>query len=201
MLTTARRTALTARRYCGGRTEPRCGDRPDWGRDGDWARCGESRCDEWRWSAVHLPRPGHVYDQTVLRALQETDDAFKAHGAASCTLELRLLESAANLIRWSLLDTGRVRARYREETSEARTKEALIDPNSVTPSMPAKTAIPMAWRISPAPLANTSGTTPAMKASEVIRMGRSRSRQASMTASSALDPSASRPADFKLVDA
>jgi multidrug efflux system outer membrane protein len=37
-----------------------------------------------------------VYDQTVLRALQETDDAFKAYGAAGNTLGLRLLESAAN---------------------------------------------------------------------------------------------------------
>lgn len=37
-----------------------------------------------------------VYDQTVLRALQETDDAFKAYGAAGSTLGLRMLESAAN---------------------------------------------------------------------------------------------------------
>ncbi|MGV8892143.1 MAG: efflux transporter outer membrane subunit [Burkholderiaceae bacterium] len=37
-----------------------------------------------------------IYDQTVLRALQETDDAFKAYGAAGSTLGLRLLESAAN---------------------------------------------------------------------------------------------------------
>lgn len=37
-----------------------------------------------------------VYDQTVLRALQETNDAFKAYGAAGTALELRLLESAAN---------------------------------------------------------------------------------------------------------
>lgn len=37
-----------------------------------------------------------VYDQIVLRALQETEDAFKAYGAAGSTLELRLLESAAN---------------------------------------------------------------------------------------------------------
>lgn len=37
-----------------------------------------------------------VYDQTVLRALQETDDAFKAYGSAGRTLELRLLESSAN---------------------------------------------------------------------------------------------------------
>jgi len=37
-----------------------------------------------------------VYDQTVLRALQETDNAFKAYGSAGNTLGLRLLESAAN---------------------------------------------------------------------------------------------------------
>ena len=37
-----------------------------------------------------------VYDQTVLRALQETDDAFKAYGTAGSTLGLRLLESTAN---------------------------------------------------------------------------------------------------------
>ncbi|MCT9809071.1 TolC family protein [Acidovorax sp. Be4] len=38
----------------------------------------------------------HVYDQTVLRALQETDDAFNAYGAASRTLALRLQEAAAH---------------------------------------------------------------------------------------------------------
>ncbi len=37
-----------------------------------------------------------VYDQTVLRALQETDDAFKVYGTAGSTLGLRLLESAAD---------------------------------------------------------------------------------------------------------
>lgn len=37
-----------------------------------------------------------AYDQTVLRALQETDDAFKAYGTAGSTLGLRLLESVAN---------------------------------------------------------------------------------------------------------
>ncbi|SDO44397.1 efflux transporter outer membrane subunit [Pseudomonas jinjuensis] len=37
-----------------------------------------------------------LYDQTVLRALQETDDAFKRYGAAGDALRLRLLESAAN---------------------------------------------------------------------------------------------------------
>ena len=36
------------------------------------------------------------YGQTVLRALQETDDAFKAYDAAGSTLGLRLLESAAS---------------------------------------------------------------------------------------------------------
>ncbi|MBD8214485.1 efflux transporter outer membrane subunit [Erwinia persicina] len=37
-----------------------------------------------------------VYDQTVLRALQETDDAFKAYDAANKTLELHQLESVAH---------------------------------------------------------------------------------------------------------
>jgi multidrug efflux system outer membrane protein len=36
-----------------------------------------------------------VYDQTVLRALQETHDAFKAYGSAGSALGLRLLASAA----------------------------------------------------------------------------------------------------------
>lgn len=37
-----------------------------------------------------------VYDQTVLRALQETDDSFKNYGAVGSTLELRLQESMAH---------------------------------------------------------------------------------------------------------
>ena len=37
-----------------------------------------------------------AYEQTILRALQEADDAFKAYGAAAGTLGLRLSESAAN---------------------------------------------------------------------------------------------------------
>ena len=53
-------------------------------------------------------------------------------------------------------------------------------PKIVTPSMPLKTAVPSDRRISaPAPCAITSGTTPRMKANEVIRIGRSRSRHAS----------------------
>ena len=44
--------------------------------------------------------------------------------------------------------------------------------------------MPMTRRTSaPAPLASTSGTTPAMNATEVITIGRSRSRQASTAAS------------------
>ena len=58
--------------------------------------------------------------------------------------------------------------------------------------MPANTAMPMAWRISaPAPLASTSGTTPAMKANDVIKIGRSRKRAASSTAASGSAPSLS----------
>ena len=57
-------------------------------------------------------------------------------------------------------------------------------PNSVTPNMPANTAVPSEWRISaPAPVATTSGKTPRMKANDVIRIGRSRSREASTVAS------------------
>lgn len=37
-----------------------------------------------------------VYDQTVLRALQETANAFEAYGAAGATVALRLKEAAAN---------------------------------------------------------------------------------------------------------
>ena len=53
--------------------------------------------------------------------------------------------------------------------------------------MPLNTAVPSERRISdPAPVARTSGTTPRMKAKEVMVMGRSRSRDAS-TAASARD--------------
>ena len=53
-----------------------------------------------------------------------------------------------------------------------------------TPSMPKKTAVPSACRISaPGPVAITSGTTPRMKAKAVIRIGRRRRRQASTAAS------------------
>ena len=56
-------------------------------------------------------------------------------------------------------------------------------PKSVTPSMPLKTAMPSERRISaPAPEATISGITPKMKASEVMRIGRSRKREASWVA-------------------
>ena len=55
--------------------------------------------------------------------------------------------------------------------------------------MPQNTAVPSAWRISaPGPVAITSGTTPRMKAKDVIRIGRSRRRQASTAASNGLVP-------------
>jgi hypothetical protein len=45
-------------------------------------------------------------------------------------------------------------------------------PETVTPSMPKNTAVPSDWRISArAPCAIASGTTPKMKASEVIKIG------------------------------
>ena len=55
--------------------------------------------------------------------------------------------------------------------------------------MPENTATPMACRISaPAPLENTRGTTPMMNANDVMRMGRSRMRQASSAASTVERP-------------
>src|ERR1044071_8319001 len=54
-------------------------------------------------------------------------------------------------------------------------------PKAVTPIMPENTAVPSVWRSSaPAPTAQTSGTTPKMKANDVIRIGRSRSLAASI---------------------
>ena len=53
----------------------------------------------------------------------------------------------------------------------------------MTPSIPANTAMPIACRISkPAPVENTSGTTPMMNATDVISTGRSRTRHASRIA-------------------
>ena len=50
--------------------------------------------------------------------------------------------------------------------------------------MPPNTAVPSDLRaLAPAPVANTSGSTPRMNANEVIRIGRNRSRAASTAAS------------------
>ena len=55
---------------------------------------------------------------------------------------------------------------------------------NVDTSIPPATAVPTECRASwPAPVANTSGSTPRMNASDVIRIGRSRSRDASIAAS------------------
>ncbi len=57
--------------------------------------------------------------------------------------------------------------------------------------MPPMTPVPMARRLlAPAPVAMASGTQPRMKASEVMTIGRSRSRAASMAASAAVMPCA-----------
>ena len=55
--------------------------------------------------------------------------------------------------------------------------------SSVEPSMPVSTAMPIDFcALAPAPLASTSGTTPRMKANDVIRIGRKRERAASTAA-------------------
>ena len=60
-------------------------------------------------------------------------------------------------------------------------------PKAVTPIMPKNTAVPRDWRISaPAPTAHTSGMTPKMNESEVMTMGRKRTRAAWRAASEML---------------
>ena len=57
-------------------------------------------------------------------------------------------------------------------------------PSTVAPSIPYTTLVPTEWRLAaPAPLDSNNGTTPRMKAKEVIRIGRNRSRAASRAAS------------------
>ena len=56
-------------------------------------------------------------------------------------------------------------------------------------SIPKNTVVPIEWRLTaPAPPATSSGETPKMKASDVIRIGRSRSRAASDAALSSGTP-------------
>ena len=65
--------------------------------------------------------------------------------------------------------------------------------STVAVNMPPKTAVPMArWLADEAPEASTSGSTPSMKASEVIRIGRNRRRAASSVASTRPRPWACR---------
>ena len=67
----------------------------------------------------------------------------------------------------------------------------MIDRN-VDAIMPPATAVPTELRAAaPAPLASASGSTPRMKANDVIRMGRSRMR-ADSTAASTIDNPCSR---------
>ncbi len=50
---------------------------------------------------------------------------------------------------------------------------------AVATSIPKNTVVPIEWRLmAPAPPATSSGETPKMNASDVIRIGRSRSRAA-----------------------
>ena len=59
--------------------------------------------------------------------------------------------------------------------------------------MPLNTVMPIDLRaLAPAPVATTSGATPRMKANDVIRIGRRRSRAASTAASRIALPSISR---------
>ncbi len=59
--------------------------------------------------------------------------------------------------------------------------------------MPPKTAVPRAWRLAaPAPVATIMGTTPRMKANEVIRIGRKRRVEALTAASAGVSPASRR---------
>ena len=63
----------------------------------------------------------------------------------------------------------------------------------VTLTMPPTTAVPIAMRLAaPAPEAMASGKVPNTKAIEVIRIGRSRTRHAVITASRTAIPSSKR---------
>ena len=73
---------------------------------------------------------------------------------------------------------GKVAHRYRVSVREIAVAKGIAS------DTPLNTAVPSDRRISaPAPVAMTRGTTPSMKAREVMVMGRSRNRDASMAAS------------------
>src|SRR5215210_2774295 len=84
------------------------------------------------------------------------------------------------------------RARARREEKPRSANPRMVEKKSgmkkipmvVANSIPANTPVPSECRLpAPAPLAITSGETPRMKANDVMRMGRNRSRAASMAAS------------------
>src|SRR5262249_42832581 len=65
-------------------------------------------------------------------------------------------------------------------------------PSAVATNMPPHTAVPSDQReCAPAPLATTNGTTPRMKANEVIKIGRKRNCAAATAASTIVSPSRS----------
>ena len=68
-----------------------------------------------------------------------------------------------------------------------------ITASTVPVSMPPTTPVPMArWLAEPAPVARNSGTTPSVKAMEVMMMGRNRRWAAASAASTTLLPWACR---------
>lgn len=66
-------------------------------------------------------------------------------------------------------------------------------PIAVAASIPPSTDHPIVWRATaPAPVANTKGDTPKMKAKDVINIGRSLNRTASMVAATISIPRSTR---------
>src|SRR5690606_14131750 len=91
---------------------------------------------------------------------------------------------------WWPSSFGLVLNNFRITTKKVGTKSTA---SGVAASMPPSTPRPTAfWLAAPAPLAITRGTTPRMKANEVIRIGRKRSRAASMADSARPAPLAYR---------
>src|SRR5882762_9110236 len=92
-------------------------------------------------------------------------DLFNATYWAAATFSALLLRAARHSSNW------RTTTKNDGTNSTARQVEA---------SMPLDTAMPIDLReLAPAPVANTSGSTPRIKANEVIRIGRKRTRAAS----------------------
>ena len=138
------------------------------------------------WRSAH--RPESAVDGSWAPRRSRPAIAGSRERAGSVNLRMRGSSSAADSSLSSglpgLLGAAPATLRWSRKIPASET-----DPNEVTPSMPANTAIPIASRISlPAPLAVTSGITPMMKANEVMRIGRSRNRHASIAASTGANP-------------